>query len=134
MQFRNYTSFFYHCGSTSILLPKNIPYGDGKPNNNIADKDSNVYGGGNLSTYNGPQFVTTSGKVNGNGDEFSKYYTNQMVNRNGSNRGKMSDDEYDMPKSNHFNPALKMKQMSGDKQVRDYFNGKSKYVKGKGWQ
>lgn len=32
------------------------------------------------------------------------------------------------------NPMRKAKQMKGDKEVRDYFNGKTQYVKGKGYQ
>ncbi len=116
----------------------NIPFGDGDTQQ-IQYSNGDVYGGGNLYTNQGNQFITKSGRVNQNGDELDKKYTTQKIatqslNKGKSNRGEnvpLENDE--QPNATNLNPMRKIKQMQGDKQVKDYFNGKSKYQKGKGW-
>ena len=107
---------------------KNVPYGHEDDLNMSADGD--FYGGGNLYTYNGDRFNTGSGNL-------EKRYTNQNVattNYKHKRGDVVEPDEDERPNATGFNPQRKMKQMQGDKQVRDYFNGKSNYVKGKGWK
>ena len=59
---------------------------------------------------------------------------NQHDTRDNGQRGAVSDvDMEDVKNGSTLNPKLKMRQMRGDKQVRDFYNGKSKYVPGKGW-
>lgn len=125
---------------------QNIPYGDGDDTQMTAK--GTAYAGGNMYHADGGDgFDTYSGNV-GDDNEMSHYYSRQRIgNRddyNGrrgfvkGNRGQSipvaKNDLGDKPMKTSFNPALKMKQMQGDKQVRDYFNGKSKYVPGKGWK
>lgn len=111
---------------------KNVPYGDGD-NNQMQTTKNDFYVGGNIYTSQGDNFNTMSGHVNNDG-EIDTAYNTQSYNKNTKNFGNNIESDNDVKKAHTLNPALKMKQMKGDKQVRDYFNGKSKYVKGKGWQ
>ena len=116
---------------------KNVPYGNGSDQNMKAD--GKFYGGTNLYTPDGDSFWTGSGKTNGQ-DEPEAVYNQQQIRTNDSWRGNgkrgnsVPQEETEYNQTNSFNPSLKYKQMKGDKEVRDYFNGKSKYVKGKGWK
>lgn len=111
---------------------KNVPYGDGDKNQMQTTKND-FYVGGNIYTSQGDSFNTMSGRVNNDG-EIDTAYNTQSYNKNTKNFGNNIESDNDVKKAHTLNPALKMKQMKGDKQVRDYFNSKSKYVKGKGWQ
>ncbi len=119
----------------------NVPYGDGDDKDMTAD--GSFYGGTNLyHPYNdgGDSFDTFSGDADGN--EVNAYYHAQRIGtmpdhtgRNDKlmkgNRGQALSPNTDKEMKTSFNPQLKMKQIQGDKQVRDYFNGKSKYKNGK---
>ena len=124
----------------------NIPYGDEDFDGMTSNGD--FYGGANgYSTDGNDFFVTSSGKGNvKSDDDVSKLYGTQAVGTSGKNRGKSIDiKSKDAPeqlskyndkfkKSMSFNPKLKLAQMKGDKSVRDYFSGKSKYQPGEGWR
>lgn len=126
---------------------KNVGYGDDMSHDMEADGD--FYGGGNQYANKGDMFATVSGKSPKPNDKITKKYSSQTIGKDADrmgrgdkfikgNRGQEMDaDAYsDAPseKSMTLNPKLKMKQMQGDKQVRNYFNGKSQYKQGKGWQ
>lgn len=117
---------------------KNVPYGNGSDEN--ARPDGQFYAGGNTYEPYGDTFGTVSAKATYGQDKPEAVYNTQNIRTNDGWRGdgKRGDaypqeQESEYPQKNSFNPSLKYKQMKGDKQVRDYFNGKSKYVKGKGW-
>lgn len=107
----------------------NIPSGNGIGKMTF-NKNGGVYGGGNLYSYDGDDFQTTSGVVNNDGDEIEKVYTNQKVS---NFNGKRNSEHEIQSNATNFNPILKAKQMAGDKQVRDFYSGKTTYQKGKGW-
>lgn len=116
----------------------NIPYGDGDPSQTQGNSNGDVYGGSMMYTPKGTQFNTTSGKTTQDGQGFNTVYNTQSVNqhdtRNNGQRGAVGDvDMGDVKNGSTLNPKLKMRQMRGDKQVRNFYNGKSKYVPGKGW-
>ena len=115
---------------------KNIPFGDGDMEQ-IEFSDGEIYGGGHCYTPNGEQFGTVSGKMDQN-NEIDKIYTNQSIHthdtRKGVKRGDNNPHNDMQVNATGVNPMRKAKQMKGDKEVRDYFNGKTQYVKGKGYQ
>ena len=116
----------------------NIPYGDGDPSQTQFNSNGAVYGGSMMYTPKGTRFNTTSGKTTQDGQKFDTVYNTQSVNqhdtRDNGQRGAVGDvDMEDVKNGSTLNPKLKMRQMRGDKQVRDFYNGKSKYVPGKGW-
>ena len=116
----------------------NIPYGDGDPSQTQVNSNGDVYGGSMMYTPKGTRFNTTSGKTTQDGQKFDTVYNTQSVNqhdtRDNGQRGAVGDvDMEDVKNGSTLNPKLKMRQMRGDKQVRDFYNGKSKYVPGKGW-
>lgn len=116
----------------------NIPYGDGDPSQTQSKSNGAVYGGSMMYTPKGTRFNTTSGKTTQDGQEFNTVYNTQSVNqhdtRDNGQRGAVGNvDMEDVKNGSTLNPKLKMHQMRGDKQVRDFYNGKSKYVPGKGW-
>lgn len=118
---------------------QNIPYGDEYDDKMTPKPNSYVYGGGNKFTPDrADPFFTVSGYYdkNGNGTKMCSHQQIATRNRGDYQRGQTYDDRSDDLKNNarSFNPILKMRQERGDKQVRDYFNNKSHYVKGKGWQ
>ena len=104
---------------------KNVPYGNGSGENMRGY--SNIYAGGNKYGPDGDIFSTTSGQ---------EIRTTDSILRGNGKRGDAypQEQESEYHQTNSLNPLLKYKQMKGDKEVRDYFNGKSKYVKGKGWK
>ena len=109
----------------------NVPYGDGDDSDMFSDGE--YYAGNNLYTHKGNRFVSGSGN-----DVKNKTYNFQSIGTTDYNdqKGKnFSDEDYDdsFEKGTSFNPILKAKQMQGDKQVRNYFNGKTKYMTKKGW-
>ena len=108
----------------------NIPYGDGDDSKMTVNKNGGVYGGGNLYSYDGDEFQTTSGVANNDGDGIGKVYTNQKVS---NFNGKRNGEREIQSNATNLNPMLKAKQMTGDKQVRDFYSGKTTYQKGKGW-
>lgn len=124
---------------------KNIPYGDADSKNMTTDGD--FYGVGSAYTPKGDLMRSMSGKSKdiNNPNDGSKVYNTQTVNKwgNGYKNGKTDKElnaEWDedlsnagMKKSVSLNPLLKMKQAQGDKQIRDFYSGKSKYTSGKGW-
>lgn len=116
---------------------KNVPYGNGSDKN--MTPDGSFYGGGNLYTPDGDSFLTKSGKTAYGQNNPEALYNHQEIRstdsiRGNGKRGDAVPQESENYQTNSFNPLLKYKQMKGDKEVRDYFNGKSKYVKGKGWK
>ena len=116
----------------------NIPYGDGDPSQIQFNPDGAVYGGSMTYTPKGTRFNTASGKTTQDGQGFNTVYNTQSVNqhdtRDNGQRGAVGDvDMEDVKNGSTLNPKLKMRQMRGDKQVRNFYNGKSKYVPGKGW-
>ena len=119
---------------------KNVPYGNGSDEN--VRPDGQFYAGSNMYAPYGDTFATASGKVSyGQNKPAETLYNNQAIRTNDGWRGDgKRGDAYPQPEESEFhqanslNPLLKYKQMKGDKEVRDYFNGKSKYVKGKGWK
>ena len=112
----------------------NVPYGAGKDDKMTTDGEfyvgNNIYrpGVGN------DQFVTTSGNYNKR-----TIYNDQQVSTEGDKRGQETDDwakdweEEGFRKANGTFKPQKLRQMRGDKQVRDYFSGKTQYKNGK-WQ
>lgn len=121
----------------------NIPYGDGDPSQTQFNPKGSVYGGSMLYTPKGTRFNTASGKTTQDGQNFDTVYNTQSVNQHNTRyngqRGAVSDvdmgdiDMGDVKNGSTLNPKLKMRQMKGDKQVRNFYNGKSKYTLGKGW-
>lgn len=113
---------------------QNVPYGY-TDDDNIAAK-GDYYGGQN--TYR-PMYGDTFDTVSSNNQDIQRTYNQQHINTtnwNGSpeKRGKNrinTEDGETINNATTFNPRLKMAQMKGDKQVRDYFQGKSKYKNGK---
>lgn len=115
---------------------KNVP--DSYLDDKDLTADGDYYGGRNTFGSYEDSFYTKSGN-NHNGkiyhqqeivtDPFGDY--DEIGN---FERGQDITDTNDPNDSSTFNPRLKMAQMKGDKQVRDYLNGKTKYVKGKGWK
>ena len=119
---------------------KNVPYGDDKGDMEM-DKDE-YYGGSNQYTGDlTDPFVTQScsGKDEKNRKTISRQETysrdgQRQTSWNKSKDVKRGDNSNDVDpdeKTSSWNPALKYKQMKGDKEVRDYFQGKSKYNNGK---
>ena len=110
-----------------------IPYGDDDSHlyNSYQDKDSYY------AMPNTDSFRTISQRNGNQNGSKGKLYHSQNIGSNikNSNRGQEVEPTPhttpDAPKGNTLNPMLKMKQMRGDKQVRDYFNGKSQYKNGK---
>ena len=114
---------------------RNVPYGDADDTNLTYTKDS-VYGtnGEMFNPRMTDPFCTISSSNDG-----SKIYSNQDVAttnfgvkpdwKTKSKRGEIDDLDSQVNAST-YNPMLKMAQMKGDKQVRDYFQGKSKYKNG----
>lgn len=116
----------------------NIPYGYGNPSQTQFNPKGSVYGGNMIYTPKGTRFETVSGKTTQDGQNLDTVYNTQSVNqhdtRNNGQRGAVSNvDMGDVKNGSTLNPTLKMRQMKGDKQVRDFYNGKSKYTPGKGW-
>lgn len=116
----------------------NIPYGYGDPNQTQYNPKGSVYAGNMMYTPKGTRFNTLSCKTTQDGQDIDTVYNTQSVNqhdtRDNGQRGAVSNVELDDVKNGStLNPKLKMHQMKGDKQVRDFYNGKSKYTPGKGW-
>ena len=120
-----------------------IPYGDGDDSYMTPNGNSDFYGGGNqFRPFGGDTFDTYSAHHT-TGGETPKRYNQQHINTTNwkdspekrGNRRQMDmlpngQDENFSNNATTFNPKLKMAQMKGDKQVRDYFNGKSRYSNG----
>jgi hypothetical protein len=118
---------------------KGVPYGDSDDDTNFTYTKDSVYGtnGSMFTPRMTDPFCTISLSSDG-----SKIYSNQDVTTTNygvkpdwetkSKRGEFDDLDSKVNAST-YNPMLKMAQMKGDKQVRDYFQGKSKYKNGK-WQ
>jgi hypothetical protein len=106
---------------------KNVPYGYQKDNNVTADGD--YYAGGNLYRYDGDAFETNSGRAQLGNNEPDKVYHQQSINKS---NGQQLPNDMEI-NGNSMNLMLRAKQAKGDKQVRDYFNGKTQYQQGKGW-
>lgn len=108
---------------------RNVPYGAG--NDNQMTYDGEVYGCGNLTNIIDGAFHTVSGNANKR-----TVYNQQHVSTKGDNRGQEIESDYIDPEFTKaigtFKPQ-KLRQMRGDKQVRDYFSGKTQYKNGK-WQ
>lgn len=121
-----------------------IPYGYNEPDyNKMIPANKNVYYGDFTHTNNGEQFTSGSGKVNANGDGFDQVNSYQGVNRyDSSNRMKNQSYKRGDVSNNanngntkqrmSMNPSMKMAQMKGDKEVRDFYQGKSQYDNKKG--
>ena len=98
--------------------------------------DDEFYGGSNIYRpgVGNDQFITTSGN-----EKNRTIYNDQQVSTEGDKRGQKTDDwskdweEEGFHKANGTFKPQKLKQMRGDKQVRDYFSGKTQYKNGK-WQ
>lgn len=106
---------------------KNVPHGYQKDNKMTADGD--FYGGGNLHRYDADAFQTNSGKMQKGREDADTVYSQQAINKK---NGQQLPNDADV-NGKSMNLLLKAKQMKGDKQVRDYFDGKTQYQRGKGW-
>lgn len=116
----------------------NVPYGDGDTSQTQFDPNSSVYGGEMMYTPQGTKFQTFSGRTSQDGQNADTVYNTQSVNqhytRDMGQRGAVSKMDTDGVRTGStLNPKLKMRQMRGDKQVRDFYSGKSKYTPGRGW-
>ena len=114
---------------------RNVPYGAGESDKMTTDGE--FYGGSNLYKPGGgynDEFLTMSGNANKR-----TIYNDQHVLTRGDKRGQESEDsvidwgEDELRKANDTFKPQKLRQMRGDKQVRDYFSGKTQYKNGK-WQ
>jgi hypothetical protein len=110
---------------------KNVPYGYQKDDKMSIDGD--FYSGANLYTIGGGDTFATgsgSGHLQNNGNnEPDKMYSQQYISK--YNGQQLPNEMENNGKT--MNLMLKAKQAKGDKQVRDYFNGKTQYQQGKGW-
>ena len=126
----------------------NIPRGDGDLSQIRPEKpNSPVYGGSLVYTPRGTQFQTVSGRSSQDGQSLDTVYSSQAVHQhdtvNRHNTGRYGDhhergdvsteDDSDVKKGTTLNPWLNYHQMRGDKQVRDFYSGKTKYTPGRGW-
>lgn len=115
----------------------NVPYGDGDDKNLSHNGNNQAYAGELMYAPHGMEFNTYSGTVDKNGNVTNN--SNQRVAAGQTSN--MSKPKYnkgevlpnDVNSKTTFNPKMKFKQMAGDKQVRDFYQGKSQYTKGKGW-
>ena len=119
---------------------ENVPFGDDEPRD-MKPNQKHFYVGG-IEPNKADTFLTASGRWDDDKEEADAVYNQQQI---GIENVKFGDKKYkrgvdytdefkdkiDAPRKTSFNPALKIAQMKGDKQVRDYFNGKSKYKNGK---
>jgi hypothetical protein len=124
---------------------ENVPYG--YTNNydveNSLNRKGDFYAGTNTFDTDFDTFDTISGNfdtISGNKDNPKIYDQQHIITKKHASykpgeRGEnaTSEDKYWPNNATTFNPRLKMAQMKGDKQVRDYFQGKSQYKNGK-WQ
>jgi hypothetical protein len=120
---------------------KNVPYGDDTDDDMKMDKDE-YYGGGNQYTGDLTDPFVTQSCSSKDEDNRKTISRQETYSRDGQRqitydkskdvkRGDYSNDVGPDEKTSSWNPALKYKQMKGDKEVRDYFQGKSKYKNGK---
>ena len=111
---------------------KNVPNGDGIGDNMTFSKNG-FYGGCNVYNYDGDEFETKSGTLDKDGKDLEKVYSSQKVS---NSNGKRNTEREIKPNATNLNPMLKAKQMIGDKQVRDFYSGKTTYRPGKnnGWK
>lgn len=124
---------------------ENIPYGDADDNGIFPEKATDVYAGAQVYTPDeqddnaiggASSFMTTSGKAKDK-QRPNKNYTIQDIHITNDKSGKLKQGDSTgnfITKGFTLNPALKYKQMKGDKSVRDYLSGKTKYIKGQGYK
>ena len=117
----------------------NIPRGDRDPEQARPEKpNSPVYSGGLMYLRPGEQFSTFSGRLPKDGETQPTQYTSQDVNTYDTShygpKGTVTpDDEKGVKKGKAWDLGLQYHQMRGDKQVRDFYSGKTKYTPDRGW-